>query len=104
MNKTAAMKIAKSHISMYRSGTGWVLVTPYKVTDLDGAVYETHQMNYWMARAERARAVGWLTLKLMGYQDDGDIYWAFDNGHRTMAEMLDGAMDKLNKLEMGEES
>lgn len=97
MNKTAAMKTAKSHISMYRSGTGWVLVTPYKHTDLGGAVQESHQMDYWMARSERTRSVCWLALKLMGYQDDGDIYLALDNGHSTMDEMLDGAIDKLNK-------
>ena len=98
MNKIEAMKTARLHCRLHRAGTGWVLVTPYNANDLDGAVYETHQMDYWMARAERARAVGWLTLRLMGYKHDTDILMALDNGRSTMPEILEGSMDKLDKL------
>ena len=96
-NKTAAMKIAKSHVRIYRIGAGWVLVTPYNVNDLDGPVQESHQMDYQMARGQRALSVCWLAMRLMGYSDDDDIYWALDNRCTTMNEMLSRAIDKLNK-------
>ena len=98
MNKTEALKTAKAHVRMYRAGSGWVLVTPYNVNDLDGTVQESHQMDYWMARSQRTLSVCWLAMSLMGYRDDGNIYWALDNRHTTMNEMLDGALDKLSKL------
>jgi len=98
MNKTEALKTAKAHIRMYRSGTGWVLVTPYSANELDSTIQESRQMDYWMARSQRTLSVCWLAMRLMGYRDDGDIYWALDNRHTTINDMLDGALDKIAKL------
>ena len=98
MTKTTALKTAKQHVYLTRMGSGWIVVGPHDPNNLGGAVRESRQMDYWQARFNRTQEVCWLALWLMGYRNHADIYWALDNGHANINDMMDGAMDKLGKL------
>lgn len=98
MTKTQALKIAKKHVYMSRMGSGWIVICPHDYNDLNGAVRKSHQFDYHKARYYRQQNVGWLALRLLGYHDDGDIFWALDNHGATIDSMVTQAIETLSKV------
>ncbi len=69
MNRTEAMKAARQHVYMNRFGAQWIVVSPWRMTDVSGPV--TESVPTWWDRALDICAEGKteLALVLLGWSE-----------------------------------
>ncbi len=84
MSKTAAIREARSHVSIQGRGTSWLIISPFDSGDLTGPSTSTTATSYFDAQA-RARAIkARIAITLMGRFDENADYAIYNDGYGPM--------------------
>jgi hypothetical protein len=73
LSKTAAIREARTCVSIDGRGTSWNVYGPYRNSDLSGPSTSLSAASYEQARRMRATWVADIALTLMGYSDEESV-------------------------------
>lgn len=91
MSKTAAIREAAEHVSIWGKGTSWTVCGPYRYADLRGPSTEVSADSYAKAAWVRTKWRARIALTLMGQLTD-DADWIIEDSQGDLRTIVNRAV------------